>query len=71
MNTSESSLPAATRALHEDLFEIELRVARRADELARDRGSDRQRDVAHWSEAEREVWATQAGVSDVPAAVLA
>jgi ribosomal protein L9 len=69
MNTADSSRLAATRALHEDLFEIELRVARRADELARTHGSDRQKDVAHWSEAEREIWGTQAGIRDVPAAV--
>jgi hypothetical protein len=69
MNTADSSRFAANRALHEDLFEIELRVARRADELARTRGSDRQKDVAHWSEAEREIWETQAGIRDVPTAV--
>lgn len=40
----------------EELIRIELRIARRADELARAYGSNREKDVAHWLQAEHEMW---------------
>lgn len=40
----------------DDLFQLERRIARRADELARDFGLDRGHSLEHWRQAEREVW---------------
>jgi hypothetical protein len=40
----------------EELIRIELRIARRADELARLFGSSREKDVTHWLQAEHEMW---------------
>lgn len=38
------------------LFALEWTIARRADELTRERGFDPQQALARWREAEREVW---------------
>ena len=38
------------------LFELERKIARRADELTRQRGTDREHALEHWREAEREIW---------------
>lgn len=38
------------------LFEMEQRIARRADELDREFGVDRAHALDHWRQAEREVW---------------
>jgi hypothetical protein len=40
----------------EELIRIELRIARRADELSRAFGSSREKDVTHWLQAEHEMW---------------
>lgn len=47
------------------LFEIERRIARRADEIARACGIDPTQSLGPWREAEREVWvdADERGVS--------
>lgn len=37
------------------LVELQLRVARRADELVRNRGRDRAPEVLYWLRAEREI----------------
>ena len=49
----------------DELFELERKIARRADELARQRGWNPQRALEHWREAEREVWADYAA-EEVP-----
>ena len=46
------------------LFRIERRIAQRADELSQERGPDRQHNLDHWLQAEREVWATVDVVSE-------
>jgi hypothetical protein len=38
------------------LFELERKIARRADALTRERGCDPQHALERWREAEREVW---------------
>lgn len=43
-------------AWDDELFQLELRVARRADQLANGRGSSRGRDLETWFEAEREIF---------------
>lgn len=52
MNTSRSP------QLHSDdeLFRLERRIARRADELSRLKGCDRGHALDHWRQAEREIW---------------
>jgi len=55
-------VPAAATAVAppiDDLFQLELRVARRADELAAGGGSSRARDLLLWFQAEREVLGAQ------------
>jgi hypothetical protein len=42
----------------DELFEVERKIARRADQLARDQGTDPNRALEHWKQAEREVWAS-------------
>lgn len=40
----------------DELFEVELRIAQRADELVRLHGTDPVHALEHWRQAEREVW---------------
>jgi hypothetical protein len=49
MNTSE--------VLDDVLFEVERRIARRADELDRQFGITPGRALEHWQQAEQEIWA--------------
>lgn len=44
----------------DDLFQLERRIARRADALSRRFGVDRGHDLQHWRQAEREVWSALA-----------
>lgn len=54
--TAAESLPLAAPADWDDeLFQLELRVARRADELARGNESSRGHDLQIWFQAEREI----------------
>jgi hypothetical protein len=38
------------------LFELERKIARRADQLTRTAGNDREQALACWLQAEREIW---------------
>lgn len=40
----------------DELFELELRIAKRADELARQCQTDTEHSVDAWGQAERELW---------------
>ena len=40
----------------DELFELELRIAQRADELVRRNGTDPFHALEQWRQAEREVW---------------
>ena len=40
----------------DDLFQVERRIARRADELARLYGTNSRTALDHWRQAEAEVW---------------
>jgi hypothetical protein len=40
----------------DELFEVELRIARRADELVRRFGFDPAHALERWRQAEREIW---------------
>jgi hypothetical protein len=42
--------------LEDTLFRIERRIAQRADQLSAGRPLDRDAALAHWRQAEREVW---------------
>lgn len=46
--------------INEELFRLERRIARRADELSREFGFDRGRALDHWRQAEREVFESEA-----------
>ena len=48
--------PKVPIAADDALFEVERRIARRADELVRLSVSDQHQALKHWLEAEREVW---------------
>ena len=43
-------------AMNDELFEVERKIARRADALSRQFGSDPLRALDHWRMAEAEVW---------------
>jgi hypothetical protein len=43
-------------APQDELFELERRIARRADELTRKLGTDRGQALEHWRQAEAEVF---------------
>lgn len=43
----------------DELFELELRIAKRADELVRETGMDREHSLDLWRQAEREFWQTR------------
>jgi hypothetical protein len=60
MNTPAFSL--------DDLFNVELRIARRADELARRRGSAPQHSLELWRQAESEIWSRTGQLMDEPKA---
>lgn len=45
-----------TSSLLDELFRVELRIARRADELARRLGDGADRALEPWRQAEREFW---------------
>lgn len=55
MNTLELSAPSSPAPVADALFDLQLRVARRADELARGGDSTRGRDLLMWFQAEREI----------------
>ncbi|HVU35021.1 MAG TPA: hypothetical protein VHE61_16425 [Opitutaceae bacterium] len=40
----------------DELFEMELRIAQRADELVREFGTDPEHALEPWRQAEREYW---------------
>jgi hypothetical protein len=40
----------------DELFQVELLIARRADELAQKYGVNRGHALEHWRKAEKEVW---------------
>jgi hypothetical protein len=44
--------------LEADLLKLEIRVARRADQLSLKHGGSRGRDLEHWLQAEREILRT-------------
>lgn len=51
MNTPVLISPA-----EDTLFDLERKIARRADELVRLAGKDRNQALSHWLQAESEVW---------------
>ena len=55
MTIAEPMPQAVSADWDEELFQLELRVARRADELARGNESSRGHDLQIWFQAEREI----------------
>ena len=55
MNTEKRKVNASADSSSRDLFELELRVARRADELAKEVAPLLDRNFEYWLRAEREV----------------
>ena len=53
--------------LDDPLFQLQIRVARRADELAMQAGSGREMDLRSWQQAEREVLEADESTRKVPA----
>jgi Protein of unknown function (DUF2934) len=56
MNTPEQDVSASIVFTEDDLLQLELRVAQRADKLSQENGSVRGRDLQHWLQAEREIF---------------
>jgi hypothetical protein len=54
MNASQSEIENAPPFADDELVALQLRVARRADELASQNAWDRAADFARWLQAERE-----------------
>ena len=50
------NLPNNLSLPDDDLFQVERRIARRADELARLHGTNSRSALDHWRQAEAEVW---------------
>jgi hypothetical protein len=63
MNTTESIEHAPADSSDQELFELELRIARRADELAQTVVPRQDRNLEYWLRAEREVMADWTGRS--------
>jgi hypothetical protein len=57
MNTTEDKTAPAAEILDEALFDLELRISRRADELAKAAASNRERGLEYWLQAERDIMA--------------
>ena len=55
MNTPECLASQSACFAQDDLFQIEIKVAQRADQLSEEAGGGRDRDREHWLQAEREV----------------
>ena len=48
---------------NDELFQLEWKIAQRADALSRQAGGDPKRALAHWQQAEHEVWDALSGGS--------
>jgi hypothetical protein len=56
MNTTEDKITLAAELSDEALFDLELRISRRADELAK-AASNGERNLELWRQAERDIMA--------------
>jgi hypothetical protein len=56
MNTTEDRIAPAAELSDEALFDLELRISRRADELAK-AAANRERSLECWLQAERDIMA--------------
>jgi hypothetical protein len=54
MNTTEDKITLAAELSDEALFDLELRISRRADELAQ-AAPNGERNLEHWLQAERDI----------------
>lgn len=57
MNTTEDKIAPAAELSDEALFLLELRISRRADELAKTAASNSERGLEYWLQAERDIMA--------------
>ena len=55
MNTTDDKIAPAAELSDEALFDLELRISRRADELAKAAPSNRERSLEYWLQAERDI----------------
>ncbi len=60
MSELSQSAPALSEnaACDDPLAEMELRIARRADQLAHALGAGSDKNIEHWTQAEQEIWGT-------------
>jgi len=68
---ADISTPQAEGFREEDLLQLEICIAQRADELWKGSGSRGGTDLIHWMRAEREVLSRFLGFERVAAAMLA
>lgn len=59
MNTTEDNIAPEAEVSDEALFDLELRISRRADELAKAATSGNERGLEYWLQAERDIMAEQ------------
>jgi hypothetical protein len=52
----DAATTAAADPISDELALLELRVAKRADELARNRNPNREQDIEFWNQAEQDVF---------------
>jgi hypothetical protein len=57
MKTSKDKIAPAAEFSDEALFDLELQISRRADELAKAAASNGERDLEHWLQAEFDIMA--------------
>jgi hypothetical protein len=55
MYTNTDTTASAAEFSDQALFDLELRISRRADELAKAAASDGQRSLEYWLQAERDI----------------
>jgi hypothetical protein len=57
MNKTEDKISPVAEHSDEALFDLELRISRKADELAKAAAPDRELNLEYWLQAEREITA--------------
>jgi hypothetical protein len=63
LSTGKNIEPATPASADDELLKLQLRVARRADELSQENGREPQKDLEHWLQAEREVLTNRTAVA--------
>jgi hypothetical protein len=63
MTTPQQTAGEAAVSTEDELLQLQLKVAQRADKLAQENGSVRGRDLQHWLQAEQDILERGAGLA--------